>query len=67
MTRREALLLRASAAWTLFIWAVLVKNIVGGDRPFGFKAVHLALAVVSVSFALATWRIVSTARTRTRA
>ena len=66
MTRREAIGLRAASIWTLFIWAVLVKNIVTGDRPLGFKAVHVTLAVVSITFAVVTWRIASSARARAR-
>lgn len=67
MTRRESIALRAASVWTLAIWAVLVKNIVGGDRAIGFKAVHVGLAVVSITFALVTWRIASSARARARA
>ena len=66
MTRPESLVLRAAAVWTLFIWAVLVRNILAGDRELGFKLVHMALAVVSIGFAVLTWRIAWAARGRSQ-
>jgi len=58
MTRRESLVLRAAAAWTVFIWGFRMVNLLGDEtRSAGFKAVHLALALVSVAFAVAIWRI----------
>ena len=58
MTRRDSLLLRAAAVWTVVIWTVFVKNQLGDDtHSVGFKVVHLALAVVSVAFAVAIWRV----------
>lgn len=60
MNRRDALVLRAFAGWTLYVWVTRIWNIWrDGDRGFGFKAVHTVLAVVSVAFAVAAWRIVS--------
>lgn len=60
MNRRDALVLRAFAAWTLYVWVTRIWNIWTDDeRSFGFKAVHTVLAVVSVAFAVAAWRIVS--------
>lgn len=60
MSRRDSIILRASAGWTGFIWFVFVKNQLTDDtRSFGFKAVHFSLAVVSVGFAALTWRIAS--------
>ncbi len=60
MARRDARILRLAAVWTVVIWAVFVRNLLGDEsRPFGFKAVHLTLAVVSVGFAVAIWRIAS--------
>ncbi len=67
MNRRDALVLRAFAAWTLYVWATRIWNIWGDDHSMAFKAVHTALAVVSVAFALATWRIVSRNRAGRRA
>ena len=58
MPRRDALILRLAAAWTVFIWAVFVRNLLGDEtRAVGFKVVHLTLAVVSVAFAVAIWRV----------
>ena len=67
MTRREAIALRAAALWTLFIWLVRVKNIVGDDHALSFKVVHVTLALVSVAFAVVIWRVASSARARARA
>lgn len=64
MNRREALVLRAFALWTLFVWAVRITNILGEDHSIGFKAVHVLLAAVSVAFALAAWTIVRRVRER---
>lgn len=67
MSVGDALFLRAFAAWTIFIWVTRIGNVVGDDdRSFGFKAVHVLLAAVSVAFALATWVIVSRNRRRGR-
>lgn len=65
MSRRDALLLRGFAGWTIFIWATRILNIVSDSDPdhgFGFKAVHVALAGVSVAFALAALAVVARAR-----
>ncbi len=60
MTRNESLLLRAAAAWTVFIWGFRMLNLLGDEaRSVGFKVVHLALAMVSVGFAVAVWRVAS--------
>jgi hypothetical protein len=70
MSRRESLILRAAALWTFFIWAVFVRNLLRDEtRATGFKVVHLTLAVVSVAFAVAIWRVAtrSTRRERERA
>ena len=63
MTRRDALVLRAFAVWTVFIWANRVWNLLGeDDRSAGFKLVHILLAAVSVAFAVVTWGIVRRVR-----
>ena len=70
MSRRDALILRVSVIWTFFIWFVFVRNILRDDtRAVAFKVVHITLAVVSVAFAVAIWRIAtrSTRRERERA
>ncbi len=67
MSRRDAIILRAAAAWTLFIWVTRIRNIVGDEtRSAGFKAIHVALAVVSVAFAVAIWRVASRSRRSVR-
>ena len=65
MSRRDALILRAFAGWTVYVWVTRMWNIVrDGEHGFGFKAVHMALAVVSVAFAVATFSIVFRNRTK---
>ncbi|HET9441852.1 MAG TPA: hypothetical protein VFO65_00945 [Acidimicrobiales bacterium] len=65
MTARHRLVLRAFAAWTVWVWGTRIWNIVGDDgRSAGFKAVHVVLALVSVAFAVATWVIASRSRPR---
>ena len=60
MARRDALFLRLTAAWTILIWAVFVKNQVGDETTStGFKVVHLTLAVVSMVLAVGVWRVAS--------
>jgi hypothetical protein len=67
MTRGEANVIRAFVLWTLFVWLVRVRNIVGDpEHSFGFKAVHVALAVVSVAFAVAAWIVVMRNRRKGR-
>lgn len=57
MNRRDALLLRVAAVWTVFVWATFIRNLLGTDRSAGFVAVHLVLAVVSIGFAVAIWQV----------
>jgi hypothetical protein len=58
MGRRDALILRITAVWTFFIWAVFVRNLIGDDEhSTGFKVVHLTLAAVSVGLAVAIWLV----------
>jgi hypothetical protein len=53
-TRTRANVLLAAAAWTLYVWITRMWNIARDpEHDFGFKAVHGALAVVSVAFAVA--------------
>lgn len=68
MSRRDALLIRAFAGWTIFIWATRILNILRDNDPehgFGFKAVHVVLAGISVAFAVAAIGVLG--RTRHRA
>ena len=62
MNRRDALVLRAFAVWTVYVWVTRIWNVWTDDRSFGFKAVHTLLAVISVAFAVVAWRIVSRIR-----
>ena len=65
VNRREALVIRAFAVWTVWVWATRIWNVLGDDdRSAGFKLVHLALALVSVAFAVVTWGIVRRVRER---
>ena len=64
MTRRRANILRVAAAWTIFVWLVFVRNLVGSDNSTGFKVVHLVLAAVSVAFAFAILYVASAERRR---
>jgi hypothetical protein len=65
VSRSSAVLLRAFALWTVYVWGTRIWNVVGDDtRGFGFKAVHIVLALVSVAFAVATWFVVRKERRR---
>lgn len=63
------MILRTAAAWTVFVWVTRIRNILGDHTPghgFGFKAVHVVLAIVSVAFAIAIWAVASRNRKRAR-
>jgi len=65
MSKNHALVLRAFAVWTVYVWGTRIWNVIGDDtRGFAFKAVHVVLALISVGFAAATWVIVSRNRRR---
>lgn len=64
MTKGQANFLRAFAVWTVFVWGTRIKNVFDGDRSWQFIAVHVVLALVSVAFALGTWRVVTQNRGR---
>ena len=67
MTRAEAVVVRAFAVWTVYVWGTRIWNIVGDDTTTtAFKVVHSVLAVVSVAFAVAAWVVVSRVRRRSR-
>jgi membrane protein implicated in regulation of membrane protease activity len=67
VSRRDTIILRSAAAWTLFIWATRIRNILGDEtRATSFKVVHTVLAVVSVVFAVAIWRVASRSSRRSR-
>ena len=67
MSARDRFWLRVTAIWTLFVWLVFTKNIVGDPKhSTGFKVVHVALAAVSIALALVVWAIASRSRSRDR-
>ena len=67
MTRFEALILRAAAGWTIFIWATRIKNILENpSHSTSFKLVHSALAAVSIVFAVALLLVASRNRRRVK-
>jgi hypothetical protein len=52
--RARSTLLLAAAAWTIWIWATRIWNILADpDHDAAFKAVHSLLALVSVAFGVA--------------
>jgi TRAP-type C4-dicarboxylate transport system permease small subunit len=67
MTRREALLFRSFAIWTIYVWVTRMWNIAQDHAPghgLGFKLVHAVLAVISCAFAIAVLLVVSRMRNR---
>jgi predicted acetyltransferase len=64
MSRSSALVLRAFAVWTVYVWVTRIWNIIGDDQSVGFKVVHSVLALVSIGFAVATWFVVRKERRR---
>ena len=69
MSRTDAWILRTAAFWTVFVWGTRMRNILEDHTPghgFGFKAVHVVLAIVSVAFAVAIWAVASRNRKRVR-
>ncbi|HVF32402.1 MAG TPA: hypothetical protein VM933_05120 [Acidimicrobiales bacterium] len=67
MTRLEALVVRAFAVWTVYVWGTRIWNIAQDETTStAFKVVHSALAVVSVAFAVAAWIVVRRVRRRDR-
>jgi hypothetical protein len=53
-TRARSTLLLAAAAWTIWVWATRIWNIVNEPaHDAAFKAVHSLLALVSVAFGVA--------------
>lgn len=56
-------MLRLSVVWAVWVWVVLVRNmVVDKTQSWSFRGVHIALAVISLAFAAATWRITGNAR-----
>lgn len=68
MTRAQAVVLRAAALWTFYVWGTRIWNIVQEPgHSVAFKAVHSALALVSVAFAIAILVVASKNRRDSRA
>ena len=58
MSSRDRLVLRAFSLWSVFVWGVLIRNMLKDHtHGTGFRVVHIALAVVSIGFAVAAWMI----------
>jgi Na+/melibiose symporter-like transporter len=63
VSRRAAWFLYAFAAWTVFVWVVFIKNIARAHQySFGFKAVHIVLAAISIVFAAVSFTVVRRVR-----
>ncbi len=63
VTRRAAAFLYVFAGWTVFVWAVFIRNMAKDHtHTAGFKAVHITLAVISIAFAVGCITVVSRAR-----
>jgi small neutral amino acid transporter SnatA (MarC family) len=65
--RSRSTLLLAAAAWTIWVWATRIWNIVGDPgHDAAFKVVHSLLALVSIAFGVALavvgWRMRREAR-----
>lgn len=55
MSKAAVWILRISAVWSIWIWAVLVRNmLIDHNHAFSFRAVHIVLAIISFGFAIAT-------------
>jgi len=68
VNRRDSIILRAFAFWTLYVWITRIWNIWRDEtRDTPFKVVHSILAVVSVAFAVAALAIVRRNRRRVTA
>jgi hypothetical protein len=57
MTRRQANLLLAACAWTLYIWISFFVIQTRQTTSVGFKVVHGVLALISIAFGLAIGRM----------
>ncbi len=68
MTKRDGLILKVAAGWTVFVWAVFLRNLLKDHtHSTGFKAIHTVLAIVSLAFAAAIWAVATRSRRRDRA
>ena len=55
MGKRAIWIVRISAIWSIWVWSVLVRNmVVAKNDTWEFRAVHIVLAIISFGFAIAT-------------
>jgi hypothetical protein len=55
VSRTAVWILRTSAVWAIWVWAVLVRNMLADhSHGLGFRVVHIVLAIISLGFAIAT-------------
>jgi Na+/melibiose symporter-like transporter len=53
---KRRVLLRAFCGWTVFVFVVLIKNMLtDDDHAASFRIVHSVLALISIGFAVACW------------
>lgn len=65
MQLRNATYLRVVAGWTVFVWIVLIKNMLGAnDHSIAFRAVHIGLAIVSITLAVGMIAVVRVERSK---
>jgi hypothetical protein len=58
VTRRQANLLLAACAWTIYVWiSFVVIQSRQHNTSVGFKVVHGVLALISIGFGLAIGRL----------
>lgn len=48
-------LLRAFCVWTVFVFVVLIKNMLTSDDAVSFRIVHSVIGIISIAFAFACW------------
>ncbi|MCI2975978.1 MAG: hypothetical protein MP439_07870 [Ferrimicrobium sp.] len=66
MQTKDKWLLRLSAAWSIYVWSVLIKNMIKDrEHSVRFRLVHIGLGTISTSFAVLTWKIAAKPRLST--
>jgi hypothetical protein len=66
MQTKDKWLLRLSAAWSIYVWSVLIKNMIKDrEHSVRFRLVHIGLGAISTSFAVLTWKIAAKPRLST--
>lgn len=60
-------MLRLSVLWTVWVWFVLVRNmVVDHHDSWSFRLLHIGLAIVSLAFAVVLWQLTGRARRFTK-